>query len=69
MDLGQDLSNHLFFALVQSFGREFNGILPNHTLHYTLTDSQVRDPLYTQLVVCVTPRAEDYDETLHESTS
>ena len=55
-----NLSGHLFFALVQSFGREFNSsgniagiqvaldrinndssILPNHTLHYTLTDSQV----------------------------
>ena len=61
VDLSQDLSKHLFFALVQSFGSEFNGsgniagvqvaldrvnsnssILPNHTLHYTLTDSQVR---------------------------
>ena len=61
VDLSQeDLSGHLFFALVQSFGRQFNGsgniagiqvaldrinndssILPNHTLHYTLTDSQV----------------------------
>ena len=61
VDLSQeDLSGHLFFALVQSFGREFNGsgnivgiqvaldrinndssILPNHTLHYTLTDSKV----------------------------
>ena len=53
--------SHLFFALVQSFGQQFNGsgniagvkvaldrinnstdILPHHTLHYTLTDSQVR---------------------------
>ena len=61
VDLSQeDLSGHLFFALVQSFGRQFNGsgniagiqvaldrinndssILPNHTLHYTLTDSNV----------------------------
>ena len=56
-----DLSSHLFFALVQSFGAQFNGsgniagikvaldrinnstdILPGYTLHYTLTDSQVR---------------------------
>ena len=60
VDLSGDLSSHLFFALVQSFGAEFNGsgniagikvaldrinndssILPNHVLHYTLTDSQV----------------------------
>lgn len=51
---------HVFFALVQSFGSEFNGsgniagikvaldrinndsnILPDHTLHFTLTDSEV----------------------------
>ena len=51
---------HIFFALVQSFGSEFNGsgniagikvalnrinsdprILPDHTLHFTLTDSKV----------------------------
>ena len=57
-----DPNRHLFFALIQSFGAQFNGsgniigvkialdrinnrtdILPNHTLHYTLTDSQVRD--------------------------
>ena len=61
VDLNGDLSNHLFFALIQSFGSEFNGsgniagikvaldiinnrsdILPNRTLHYTLTDSKVR---------------------------
>lgn len=64
VDLGsheQPTSNHVFFALVQSFGREFNSsgniagikvaldrinndssILPNHVLHYTLTDSKVR---------------------------
>lgn len=62
IDLNQNFSdsNHLFFSLVQSFGREFNAsgniagikvaldrinsdssILPNHTLHYTLSDSQV----------------------------
>ena len=59
-DSSVDPSRHLFFALVQSFGVQFNGsgniagvkvaldrinnrtdILPNHTLHYTLTDSQV----------------------------
>jgi hypothetical protein len=63
VDLDQaDLSKHIFFALVQSFGAKFNGsgniagikvaldrinsdssILPNHTLHYTLSDSQVRE--------------------------
>ena len=61
VDLSGNLSNHLFFALVQSFGAVFNAsgniagvkvaldginnstdILPNHTLHFTLTDSQVR---------------------------
>ena len=60
VDLTGDLSNHIFFALVQSFGAQFNGsgniagikvaldrinndssVLPNHVLHYTLTDSQV----------------------------
>ena len=60
VNLSQDLSGHVFFALVQSFGKEFNGsgniagikvaldrinsdpnILPDHTLHYTLTDSKV----------------------------
>ena len=60
IDLSGDLSNHLFFALIQSLSGVFNGsasipgiqlaldrinsvsdILPNHTLHYTLTDSQV----------------------------
>ena len=60
VDLTGNLSNRLFFALIQSFGSEFNGsgniagvkvaldkinnrsdILPNHTLHYTLTDSMV----------------------------
>ena len=60
VDLSGNLSNHLFFALIQSFSGSFNGsgsipgiqvamdrindmsdILPDHTLHYTLTDSQV----------------------------
>ena len=61
VDLTGNLSNHLFFALIQSFGGVFNSsgniagvkvaldrinadssVLPNHVLHYTLTDSQVR---------------------------
>ena len=61
VDLNGNLSNHLFFALIQSFGGAINGsgniagvkvaldrinndssVLPNHVLHYTLTDSQVR---------------------------
>ena len=61
VDLNGNLSNHLFFALVQSFGGWLNSsgniagvkvaldrinndssVLPNHVLHYTLTDSQVR---------------------------
>ena len=61
VDLDGDLSNHIFFALIQSFGGAFNSsgniagvkvaldrinnassVLPNHVLHYTLTDSQVR---------------------------
>ncbi len=61
-DSRNELRSHLFFALVQSFGVQFNGseniagikvamdrinnstdILPGYTLHYTLTDSQVRE--------------------------
>ena len=60
VNFSQDLSGHVFFALVQSFGKEFDSsgniagikvaldrinsdpnILPDHTLHYTLTDSKV----------------------------
>ena len=61
VDLNGDLNNHIFFALIQSFGATFNSsgniagvkvaldrinndssVLPNHVLHYTLTESQVR---------------------------
>ena len=56
-----DTRTPLYFALLQSFGSEFNGsgsvaglqvaldrinsdptLLPGYSLHYTLTDSQVR---------------------------
>ncbi len=60
VNLTGNLTNHLFFALIMSYGTVYNGsgvivgvkvaldrinsspdILPNHILHYTLTDSQV----------------------------
>ena len=79
VDLTGNLSNHLFFALVQSFGVEFNGsgniagvkvavdrinadssVLPNHVLHYTLTDSQVRYSVY-----CIVPtRVKHHGQTI-----
>ena len=72
IELNGNLTNHIFFALVQSFGAEFNGsgniagvkvavdrinndssMLPSHVLHYTLTDSQVRNK--TRCVMTIPP--------------
>ena len=72
VNFSQDLSGHVFFALVQSFGKEFNGsgniagikvaldrinsdpnILPDHTLHYTLTDSKASDIGQLAMYSCI----------------
>ena len=62
---GNDTRTPLYFALLQSFGGQYNGsgsvaglqveldrinsdptLLPGYSLHYTLTDSQVRHNHY-----------------------